>query len=115
MVLAGVLTATGAYLGLIALFETVHLNSLVWPRYILDPNVGIHLGRARGPFAEAGANGMAMWGCAVAATVVAFQARALIAKVAAAFVGLLCVAGILFRSEERRVGKECRSRWSPYH
>src|SRR3712207_9487372 len=24
-------------------------------------------------------------------------------------------AGYLFRSEERRVGKECRSRWSPYH
>src|SRR2546421_1944012 len=23
--------------------------------------------------------------------------------------------GIFFRSEERRVGKECRSRWSPYH
>ena len=23
--------------------------------------------------------------------------------------------GITFRSEERRVGKECRSRWSPYH
>ena len=22
---------------------------------------------------------------------------------------------ITFRSEERRVGKECRSRWSPYH
>ena len=22
---------------------------------------------------------------------------------------------INFRSEERRVGKECRSRWSPYH
>src|SRR3712207_9532464 len=22
---------------------------------------------------------------------------------------------ILVRSEERRVGKECRSRWSPYH
>src|SRR2546429_5272447 len=21
----------------------------------------------------------------------------------------------IFRSEERRVGKECRSRWSPYH
>ena len=25
------------------------------------------------------------------------------------------VAGELCRSEERRVGKECRSRWSPYH
>ena len=23
--------------------------------------------------------------------------------------------GKLTRSEERRVGKECRSRWSPYH
>ena len=22
---------------------------------------------------------------------------------------------VLVRSEERRVGKECRSRWSPYH
>ena len=22
---------------------------------------------------------------------------------------------VIFRSEERRVGKECRSRWSPYH
>src|SRR2546430_6951323 len=47
-------------------------------------------------------------------------------------VAVLCVVGLLlavcacqlliqgvqpvgFRSEERRVGKECRSRWSPYH
>ena len=25
------------------------------------------------------------------------------------------IKGIQIRSEERRVGKECRSRWSPYH
>src|SRR5256884_4119850 len=25
------------------------------------------------------------------------------------------IASTLVRSEERRVGKECRSRWSPYH
>ena len=25
------------------------------------------------------------------------------------------IIGVAFRSEERRVGKECRSRWSPYH
>src|SRR2546430_7404559 len=31
-----------------------------------------------------------------------------------AYVGLLAV-GATLRSEERRVGKECRSRWSPYH
>src|SRR2546425_1413174 len=29
--------------------------------------------------------------------------------------GLLCSAHDCSRSEERRVGKECRSRWSPYH
>ena len=35
-----------------------------------------------------------------------------------AFAGLIDPsqkAVIEFRSEERRVGKECRSRWSPYH
>ena len=31
----------------------------------------------------------------------------------AAFWGMLF--GLIARSEERRVGKECRSRWSPYH
>ena len=25
------------------------------------------------------------------------------------------IGAIILRSEERRVGKECRSRWSPYH
>ena len=25
------------------------------------------------------------------------------------------ITGLIGRSEERRVGKECRSRWSPYH
>ena len=27
----------------------------------------------------------------------------------------LVLSGLATRSEERRVGKECRSRWSPYH
>src|SRR2546430_9101469 len=29
--------------------------------------------------------------------------------------GDVTLAGEVHRSEERRVGKECRSRWSPYH
>src|SRR2546430_15908778 len=29
--------------------------------------------------------------------------------------GVTYASGICGRSEERRVGKECRSRWSPYH
>ena len=28
---------------------------------------------------------------------------------------MLIVCALILRSEERRVGKECRSRWSPYH
>src|SRR5258708_36171274 len=41
-----------------------------------------------------------------------------VAVISAAFI--ITLAGILLfflikRSEERRVGKECRSRWSPYH
>ena len=31
------------------------------------------------------------------------------------FIPLMAVLCPLIRSEERRVGKECRSRWSPYH
>ena len=37
---------------------------------------------------------------------------------AVAISGSIALAGAFFphrRSEERRVGKECRSRWSPYH
>ena len=30
-------------------------------------------------------------------------------------VSFVVLALMLCRSEERRVGKECRSRWSPYH
>ena len=29
--------------------------------------------------------------------------------------GVLVSVSVVRRSEERRVGKECRSRWSPYH
>src|SRR2546430_12421214 len=30
-------------------------------------------------------------------------------------IGLTTLPEVAMRSEERRVGKECRSRWSPYH
>ena len=32
-----------------------------------------------------------------------------------ALLGMLLAVLVRSRSEERRVGKECRSRWSPYH
>src|SRR2546422_610872 len=36
-------------------------------------------------------------------------------SVARAHISLLWIVRRACRSEERRVGKECRSRWSPYH
>ena len=42
--------------------------------------------------------------------------RAPLAYVLSAFAAVVyIVATVGLRSEERRVGKECRSRWSPYH
>src|SRR2546427_10642034 len=39
----------------------------------------------------------------------------LIAGIKAASLGESLISPTIARSEERRVGKECRSRWSPYH
>ena len=61
--------AVGAYLGLTSVALMIGPHALVWPRYILDPNLGIHYGRARGPFLEATVNGLMMFGCAIAALI----------------------------------------------
>src|SRR5260370_34167765 len=42
-----------------------------------------------------------------------FPAR--IVEIVAVMIGDIYVRLFDMRSEERRVGKECRSRWSPYH
>jgi putative inorganic carbon (hco3(-)) transporter len=65
-VLLVTLVVIGAYLGWIALFEGLHINALVVPSYINNPSLGIHAGRARGPFLEAVANGMMLYTCGVA-------------------------------------------------
>jgi putative inorganic carbon (hco3(-)) transporter len=89
------LVALGAYLGFTALVQELGWDSLVWPRYILNPFVGIHVDRARGPFVEAAANGLALFGCAVAAAMAAASWRGR-ARTLAIAVGILCLAGVLF-------------------
>jgi O-antigen ligase len=39
----------GVYLAVTGIFEIMHLWTLVFPKHIADPTVGIHFGRARGP------------------------------------------------------------------
>jgi len=50
----------GVYLSLTAFFERAKINFLVFPAYILDPHVLMHLDRARGPFLNAAFNGLGM-------------------------------------------------------
>jgi O-antigen ligase len=96
-ILMATLVVTGGYLGLTALFEAVGAHALVFPKYIVDASVGLHEDRARGPFAEAVANGMGLYFCAVAAAVALATWRGhKWARVAAAAVLILCVAGLVF-------------------
>lgn len=49
-----------AYLCLIAIFFLIGAKQLIFPRYILNEGFGIHTDRARGPFLQAVANGVAL-------------------------------------------------------
>jgi putative inorganic carbon (HCO3(-)) transporter len=51
------LTALLGYMTFTAFCEHFHVNSLVFPQYILDPSVGIHPERARGPVVNAAEDG----------------------------------------------------------
>ena len=66
-ILLGTIVTVGAYLSITAILEKLKAYGLVWPSYIADPGVGTHFGRARGPFVEAAANGLALYACAAAA------------------------------------------------
>ena len=67
--LLATLVVVGAYLSLSAIMEVGGLLRFVEPSYIQTRNLGIHFGRARGPFLEAGADGLTMVMCGVAAAI----------------------------------------------
>jgi putative inorganic carbon (hco3(-)) transporter len=49
-----------SYLSLTAIAFLLGANALVFPKFILDPNIGYHVDRARGPFLQAVANGVSL-------------------------------------------------------
>jgi O-antigen ligase len=63
VVLSSTFLLVGAYLAINGAFEHFGLNALVWPKYILDPSVGIQFGRTRGPFGSSSALGGALVVC----------------------------------------------------
>jgi putative inorganic carbon (hco3(-)) transporter len=48
------------YLSVIAVLFLLDAKSFIFPRYILDESLGIHVDRARGPFLQAVANGVTL-------------------------------------------------------
>ena len=95
-ILLGTLVVLGGYLGLTAFFEGVKATSLVLPHYITDPTIGIHGGRARGPFVEAAANGFGLTACATAAWMASVTWRSRRLRVVALAIMALCLLGVLF-------------------
>jgi len=71
----------GSYLAFTASFEHYGINALVFPKYIVDPHVGIQFGRARGPMV--GSNPMGEW------LVVVFLVTCLIMPFARVFTKIL--------------------------
>jgi O-antigen ligase len=49
-----------AYLSFTAIAFLLGVHELVFPKFILDPNLGYHIDRARGPFLQAVANGVSL-------------------------------------------------------
>ena len=92
--LIGFMVALGGYLGILAILESAHLWALVWPKYISNPNVGIHFGRARGPFVQAADDGLAMFECAVFAVLGYMRWRGW-RRFGCASVAALCALGVL--------------------
>jgi O-antigen ligase len=58
-----ILCALGIYLGCTALLESAKLWGLVFPRFIADPTLGIHFGRARGPMLQSVRLGICLCAC----------------------------------------------------
>jgi putative inorganic carbon (HCO3(-)) transporter len=89
------LTWTGLYVGLTATLSVWGPESLLFPRYLADPSVGIAHGRARGPSAEAVGTGLLVVTCGVAAAINAQHSRGF-QKVGSAVTVVVCtIAGFL--------------------
>lgn len=64
--LLGGLCVFGVYLAITGLLESAEMWSLVFPRYIADPKLGLHFGRARGPMVQSVSYGLYVGACMLA-------------------------------------------------
>jgi O-antigen ligase len=112
------------YLTLTAIFFMIDAKQFIFPRYILDESLGYHADRARGPFLQAVANGVALnlLGLLALNSFRRKRLRAVLALVFLASLPLAIVAtktravwlsfalsilGLLFFSSSRRLRRAC--------
>ena len=93
--LARAFTLFGLYLGITSLAQVLGFDAFVWPQYILDPSVGIHADRARGPFTEGVANGLMLVYTAAFAGFVAATGSSRRWRAVAVLTILLCSVGVV--------------------
>jgi O-antigen ligase len=84
-----VLVGLGVYLAVTGVLEVAHCWSLVFPRYISNPSLGIHFGRARGPELNSVSLGMYLTACFLCAAALLPQVRQRWQQVA-----LICAGGV---------------------
>jgi putative inorganic carbon (hco3(-)) transporter len=90
------LVVLGAFLGYNGIVEGFGAKQLAFPRYIDNPDIGIHYERARGPILESAGFGLALFQCAVAAVVAERTWTKHWARLAAGLVAFSCLLGTLF-------------------
>lgn len=90
---ARVFVIFGLYLSVTAITQQTGIDFMVWPRYILEPSVGAHFDRARGPYAEAVANGLMLAAAAALASTELRGGSSRVWRLLASICVPLCVVG----------------------
>jgi hypothetical protein len=103
------LVVMAAYLGFIATAQGIGANSLLWPRYIVQHNAIYgpnHVlltppqsGRARGPFQDSAANGVALFYAAIACALAFWAFRRSPWRWLIALIGCVCLFDVVFTLE----------------
>jgi O-antigen ligase len=91
--------AIGAYLAINGIFERFGPQALVWPRYILDPSIGIQYGRTRGSFASSEALGQALAVCFLFYAMYATHVRGL--KLCCTHLMILVLSIVVYATNQR--------------
>lgn len=89
-----VLIVLGLYLGVTAFLEIVGPSGLVLPRYVMNPELGIQYGRARGPFLASEADGLVLVTAGFAAAIGLVRFRGLWRTLSALTLAA-CLMGVL--------------------